>query len=323
MPLAPSTYRLSYLQQTDYSNPTQLLEWLKLAEKTIEENEQSINQLLIEKEELIKQLTELKEQQTSDETKKLELLQLISKFERKEQENEELATTNSFLQSELVNLQNQIQQQIQQNRRRSQSNRQKDQQIQTLKEALVEKEEIINNLQQRLTELNAKEKKARLSRDRLEKHLSINYSEKAQSEIQLQKYQTQIQFLKGKNASLIQAEQELFKLHEKDNLVNQELKSDLETISGQLRTNQEQNILLEEKIRELEEELNKSNLEEIPNGTNENLSNDLQQGLIDNLEKELTEQKQVYQELEQKYQKLFLTTEKLKKEQKIPAPLPF
>ncbi|CAH1767125.1 1429_t:CDS:2 [Entrophospora sp. SA101] len=294
MPLAPSTYRLSYLQQTDYSNPTQLLEWLKLAEKTIEENEQSINQLLIEKEELIKQLTELKEQQTSDETKKLELLQLISKFERKEQENEELATTNSFLQSELVNLQNQIQQQIQQNRRRSQSNRQKDQQIQTLKEALVEKEEIINNLQQRLTELNAKEKKARLSRDRLEKHLSINYTE-----------------------------QELFKLHEKDNLVNQELKSDLETISGQLRTNQEQNILLEEKIRELEEELNKSNLEEIPNGTNENLSNDLQQGLIDNLEKELTEQKQVYQELEQKYQKLFLTTEKLKKEQKIPAPLPF
>ena len=51
MPLNNPFVRFSYLKKEDFTtNPTQLLQWLQFAQTTIEENEKTITQLLVDKE---------------------------------------------------------------------------------------------------------------------------------------------------------------------------------------------------------------------------------------------------------------------------------
>lgn len=296
MPFVSSFYRISYLQQNQENlDSTQLLEWLGFAKETIEINEQTINQLVSEQEELIIQLSELQKEinkkadqyQTIEAEATQKLYQLIRELEQKEQQNQELQQQNEVLEKELTKLQKKF----------VQENELKEIIISDLQTTIQQQNENINNFQQRIQSLNQKQKKARRSKQNLEKQLATFFSDETQKEIKIQKLKSSLNYQKDKIIDLTKIQQELIKNNQETSAENQQLQTDLEIISEKLIASEEKNSILEGKVEELRDELWNWNGER-----------------VSRLEEELEEQKQDCQVLEQKYQTLCQTSQKLKQE---------
>lgn len=272
MPLDSSLVRLSYLQQNDLPNDaTQLLNWLDQAKTTIEENEQTISQLLVEKQSLINQLERLQQEINAKANSNLKFekegrdyFQLIKELELKDHKNQELNEINQVLEKKLNRL-------ISLTSKQSQEREKNQQTIEELKGTIQEKEELITNLREKLSGLNKKQQQYRQSKQELEKQVNFLFSGQSQKQLQITKQQAQIDYLKDKNKELNQFQfqlindidlekkktEQLQKKLSKNNSTNREelLTSELEQVQEKLE--QVENNLQEKEdiITELENKL--------------------------------------------------------------------
>lgn len=270
MPSNSSLARLSYLHQKDFATDSiQLLKWLQIAQTTIEENEVTITQLLVEKQNLIDQLDNLQLEMNNLANSNLSLIEkvkefhrLISELEFKEQQNQELNKTNQLLETKLNQL-------IIRQTKAEIENAKNQQNIENLKETIQQKEELITNLREKLKELHKKQQQSRQSKQDLEKQMSNLFSSQSQKQIQISKQQGQIDYWKKKNQQLETYQAELL---------------------IELQTNQE-------KARELE-----TLIKDIPAGRIITLTSELEQnqGKLNDLESESDQKEQIIAQLREK-----------------------